>query len=159
MARRFAFEQWPDFDARGFAALRAELQSRILARCPVPLEGADRDAGAIAAAAGNAERAGVIQDVSWRRGAISSLAPSIGPGWIVTNPPYGARIGERAKLRDLYAQIGNVLRRRASGWRIAMITADRMLESQVRLPWREVARTENGGIKVRFVTAEIGSND
>ena len=52
------------------------------------LMGSDRDAGAIEAATGNAERAGVADDVEWRRAAISAVEPPP-PGWVVTNPPYG----------------------------------------------------------------------
>ena len=37
-------------------------------------------------------------------------------GWLVTNPPYGVRVGERTKLRNLFAQLGNVARRRCPGW-------------------------------------------
>ena len=49
--RHFAFESWPDFDAKLWAKIRADAESRILPGAPVII-GSDRDAGAIEAAAG-----------------------------------------------------------------------------------------------------------
>lgn len=71
------------------------------------------------------------------------------------NPPYGARVGDRTKLRDLYAQFGNVLRRVCPGWRVAMISADRILEGHVGLRWRNIGTTDNGGIPVHFLAGEV----
>jgi putative N6-adenine-specific DNA methylase len=117
--------------------------------------GSDRDAGAIAAAAANAERAGVAGDISWRRAAISAIEPGETPGWLVSNPPYGVRIGDRAGLRDLYAQLGNVVRRRCPGWQVALLTAHRQLEGQLRLPLTVRWEAENGGVPVRLVQARV----
>jgi len=69
----------------------------------------------------------------------------------VTNPPYGVRVGDRGALRNLYAQIGNVVREKARGYTIGLLTSDSMLESQLRLDLEEVFRTRNGGIPVRFM--------
>jgi len=164
--RRFAFEAWPEFEPEAYARLRDHLATRLLARAPAPIMGADRDAGAITLARANAERAGVAGDVEWRQQTISALdrptnlssSTSTGSsGWIVTNPPYGTRLGEKRALRNLYAQFGNVLRRSLARWRVAMVSADRMLESQVGLAWNEAARSESGGLEVRLVTAEVRS--
>ncbi len=153
--RRFAFEHWPDTDPGILRGVRQTLEAEIRDRLPAPIVGSDRDAGAIAAAAVNAEQAGVGADIVWRRGALATLETPEGPGWVVTNPPYGHRIGERAALRNLYAQLGNVLKRKTPGWDVAMISADRMLEGHAGLPWRELVRTDNGGIRVRFVAARV----
>jgi 23S rRNA G2445 N2-methylase RlmL len=73
----------------------------------------------------------------------------------VTNPPYGVRVGEAAKLRDLYARFGQVLRTRFSGWALALMSANPRLESELRLPLTERLRTRNGGIAVRVLTADV----
>ncbi len=153
--RRFAFERWPAMDPAVLRGVRRSLEAEIRDRVPAPIAGSDRDPGAVASAAVNAEQAGVDADIVWRRGPLSTLDPVAGPGWVVTNPPYGHRIGDRAALRNLYAQLGNVLRRKTPGWDVAMISADRMLEGQAGLPWRELARTDNGGIRVRFIAAGV----
>ena len=107
--RSFAFESWPDFDAKLWAKIRTDAESRILPGAPVII-GSDRDAGAIEAAQANAARAGVEKDIEFRNVPLSAMHPIPGPGLLLTNPPYGARIGEEKALRNLYAQLGNVAR-------------------------------------------------
>ncbi len=155
LARRFAFEQWPGVDTALIAKVRSDVAAVTLAASPVQVIGSDRDAGAVAASRANAMAAGVSLDVEWRQGAVSALAPPEPPGWIVTNPPYGARVGDRTKLRDLYAQFGNVLRRKCPGWRVAMVSADRLLEGHVGIRWRNIGTTDNGGIPVHFLAGEV----
>jgi putative N6-adenine-specific DNA methylase len=155
LGREFAFERWPGFDAAAWERVRAAARDRIAPHAAAPILGSDRDAGAIAAAAANAERAGVEHDVVWRRTAISGIEPPPAPGLVLTNPPYGARLGEAAHLRDLYAQFGNVLRRKCGGWTVGMLTARPELERQVGLPLMPRFTSENGGIPVRLVLGPV----
>jgi putative N6-adenine-specific DNA methylase len=151
--RRFAFLDWPETDLDDWKALVERAREGELPRSPVSIMGADRDAGAIDAASANAERGGVRSDLDLRVQAISALATDDARGLIVSNPPYGARVGERDRLRNLYAQVGNVVRQKRPEWTLALLLADRQLEAQVGLPFRDVFETRNGGIPVRFVMA------
>jgi 23S rRNA G2445 N2-methylase RlmL len=74
---------------------------------------------------------------------------------VASNPPYGVRIGDTGALRNLYAQFGNVLRRQRPGWDVALLSADRPLEHQTRLPFEDRLRTRNGGIPVHLVVARV----
>jgi putative N6-adenine-specific DNA methylase len=74
---------------------------------------------------------------------------------VVTNPPYGVRVGEADHVRDLWAQLGHVLRERARGWSVAILSPDPALERQLRIPTRVVATTSNGGIPVRMIVGEV----
>jgi len=121
----------------------------------VPIVGADRDAGAIEAATGNAARAGVLDDITFRRAAVSALEPPPGPGVIVTNPPYGVRVGRSRDLRDLYARLGQVLRRRCPGWRVALLSARAELAAQTKLDLSTALSTTNGGLRVRLLTGSV----
>lgn len=151
-ARRFAAEQWPGL-ADAFTAARADAAAVELASAPAAITGQDRDAGAIAAALANAERAGVAADIVFRQAPISDVPRDDGRGWVVTNPPYGARLGARDGLRDLYAVIGRVMREQRPGWGLTMLSADRMLEGQLDIAMVEVLRTTNGGLPVRVMRA------
>lgn len=151
--RRFAAESWPAFGTSPFLTARTHAASGELARSPVVIAGTDRDPGAILAAIANAQRAGVVLDVAFSRGTISDMTPDAGPGWIVTNPPYGTRIGERNELRSLYAALGSVRRSQRPHWRVAMLVNDRILEGQVGERFSEVWRSTNGGLPVRLVAS------
>jgi putative N6-adenine-specific DNA methylase len=65
------------------------------------------------------------------------------------------RVSKNANVRNLYAQLGHVLRRRCPGWRVALYAADKRLVEQIGLPFEEAFRTTNGGIKVAAMIAHV----
>lgn len=153
--RTFAFEQWPSFDDARWSRLVAAADADVLDRSP-EIIGSDRDEGAVHAAAANAERAGVDRSVSFRRASISELTLPAKPGWIVSNPPYGMRVGGGGDLRDLYDRFGAVLRERASGWRVGLVVArDTPVERLRLLPDGDTVQTTSGGIPIRLLTARV----
>jgi len=155
-SRSFAFEGWPSFERSRWEALRAEAAEGVLARAAVRIKGSDRDAGAIEAAVSNAERAGVMADVEFTARAVSAIDDcGDGVGLVATNPPYGVRVGEAARLRDLYAKLGQVLRAKCPGWRVALLSANARLDGELRLPLEERLRTRNGGIPVRLMVSNV----
>ncbi|HKP16699.1 MAG TPA: hypothetical protein VJT85_11550 [Gemmatimonadaceae bacterium] len=154
--RTFAVERWPGVPAELVRAVRSELGASSLDAAAGPIVGSDRDVGAMESARSNGQRAGVAADLELGVRAISAMPlPETERGWIVTNPPYGVRVGDSARVRDLWAQLGNVLRRRAPGWRVTLLSPEVSLERQLRIPLHVVARTTNGGIPVRIVSGEV----
>ena len=153
--RSFAFFDWPNFRRDAWQKMLDHARAGELAQSPVPIDGSDRDAGAIEAARSNAERAGVVADITFAVRPISALEARQRTGLVVSNPPYGVRVGESRPLRDLYARLGDVLRAQRSGWQLALLSADRQLERQMRLELEERFVTRNGGIPVHLVVASI----
>lgn len=151
--RSFALLRWPEVNQQTWTRLLDDAHAGELPSSPVEIAGADRDAGAIDAARANAQRAGVADDIEFNVQPISALSRAEPPGLVVSNPPYGVRVGESDELRNLYAQLGNVIRRQRPGWTLALLSADRRLEQQTRLAFEERFQTRNGGIPVRLVTA------
>jgi putative N6-adenine-specific DNA methylase len=157
LERRFQFMDWPTFDRGRWN----EILDKARAAVTQPREkirGSDRDAGAIQAAARNAERAGVGDTVQFGVESISGSLTELedvptGVGWILTNPPYGIRIGESDDLRDLYARLGTALKSKR-GWRVGILTSDSALVRQTRLPLLPRFSTRNGGIPVSFLVSE-----
>ncbi|MHB1120492.1 MAG: class I SAM-dependent RNA methyltransferase, partial [Bellilinea sp.] len=117
--------------------------------------GSDRDAGAILTARQNAERAGVADWVQFSQAAISAINPPRGPGWVVTNPPYGVRISASNDLRSLYAQFGNVLKKQCPGWTTAFLCNDDHLASLTRLKFEKGVSLNNGGIPVKLSIGKV----
>lgn len=152
--RRFACERWPGWNARAWTELVASADAGVRP-LTVPIIGSDRDAGAITAARANAERAGVADGIEWRQQSISDLSPPAGPGSLITNPPYGVRVGDLKLLKSLYGRLGEVARERLSGWSVSMLLPEEPLERPTGLRWEERFRTNNGGLKVRAVRAQV----
>lgn len=158
--RTFAVEGWPGMTSELAAAVRTEQGDGRLAAASGPIVGSDRDAGAIESASANAGRAGVAADVDLAIHSLSGMRlPDGARGWIVSNPPYGVRVGEGGRVRDLWAQLGHVLRQRAPGWRVTLLSPEPALERQLQIPLRVVARTSNGGIPVRIVSGLVPGAD
>jgi putative N6-adenine-specific DNA methylase len=150
LGRAFAFEHWPRHQAGRWQTLRDEARARIRPTAPAPIAGSDRDSGAISASRENAVRAGVAADIEFSEAPLSKAPMSGAAGWIVTNPPYGMRVGESAPLRDLYATLGRVVR--DGRHHLVMLSADANLERQLGLPLRTLVSTRNGGIAVRILS-------
>lgn len=152
--RRFAFMDWPGFDEKIWQGLLAEAGSADGAEMPI-IQASDRDAGAVRMAQENAERAGVASDIQFTCQAVSAITPPGGPGWVVTNPPYGLRVSEGHDLRNLYAQFGNVLRTHCAGWQAAILCSDPALLGQTRIKLDTSLSFVNGGIGVKLGRGKV----
>jgi putative N6-adenine-specific DNA methylase len=157
--RSFAFEQWPSFDAEGWQRLLRGADGDVVTKCP-PIIASDRDAGAIAAVVENAPRAGVGDNVEAVQRTVSDLALPARRGWLVSNPPYGHRVGGQGggdrDLRNLYDRFGAVLRERAAGWHVALLAAHDTPVNRLKLPLQPALNTANGGIDVTVHAGVVG---
>jgi putative N6-adenine-specific DNA methylase len=156
--RRFAFMAWSGFDQVLWDRLVYEndnqVQDRLLSAGKTWIAASDRDAGAIEMARANAERAGVGDAIEFSCRAVSAIEPQ-GVGWVVTNPPYGLRVSANKDLRNLYAQLGNVLRMKCPGWRVAILCSDLSLIHQTGLNLDTSLAMVNGGVGVRLAQGMI----
>jgi putative N6-adenine-specific DNA methylase len=156
--RRFAFERWPEFKPSVLEYVRGQAASAIREHSPISIVASDRDAGAIEATLSNAERAGVTGDLSVRRAALTTTlsdpdVAALGPGLVLTNPPYGVRVGDSGRLRDLYASLGNAMRGSMAGWSLGFVTSDPALAAASGVPVETTLETTTGGLRIRLYTS------
>jgi putative N6-adenine-specific DNA methylase len=142
--RSYAFERWPSFNPDEWAKTVTSLREKVLPRAEMTLHGSDRDEGAVASAQANAARAGVRDDVVFERRSLSdAVLPGPG-GYVVTNPPFGVRIGETKDLRDLYAVLGRRLAE--PGLHSAWLCSDPRYSAAAGGEWETAASFPNGGL-------------
>jgi putative N6-adenine-specific DNA methylase len=151
--RRFAYEQWPELPS-GLAGEHRRQAQQLVRPLAAPVWASDRDPGAIRAARENAGRAGVAGEIAFEARSFSALRAPPGPGSLVSNPPYGRRVGNPGDLTELYAGLGRWARRSLPGWTLTLMVPERPWERKTVLPFRELLRTVNGGTPVRVVGAE-----
>jgi putative N6-adenine-specific DNA methylase len=146
-SRRFAFEQLTSFDLAAWQLMRGTHSGATPA---VRLYGSDLDAGAIRMSRANAERAGVAGITEFQQLAIEHLAAPAGPpGLVIVNPPYGDRVGEKARLHSLYRTLGQTLMTRFAGWRVGLVTDEASLAESTCLPFAlSAAPVLHGGLRV-----------
>jgi len=157
LGRSFACEHWPQVEPEVWTGLRAEARARMRTTLPAPILGSDRNAGALGVARRNAARADVAEHIQFERHFLADLAPPSegGPGLVLTNPPYGRRIGEQEEASAIYAELGHVLRERFRGWRAAFVSTDRRHDRAAELPVRQEVPFAHGGLKCRLVEVDL----
>lgn len=154
-ARHFAFEHLPSFDADSYTRLRRLAPAASPAAVP-RFFGVDRDPGAIRMAVENAARAGVADLCQFTCADIADLeAPATGPGLVIVNPPYGARIGNTAPLASLYRTLGARLKAQFAGWSVAIVATDQNLVRATGLGLEPAGPPVlHGGLRVHLWTAK-----
>ncbi len=154
-ARRFAFETAPCFEPEIWRRVRAEAL-RQMQSPRLDLRGSDRDRGAIEAAARNAERAGIVLALETATvGGASNFGAERAS--VVTNPPYGNRVGDRRKpLEPLYHRLGQRCAELAEGSTLALVTPHRALASATGLALASRFLTDHGGSKIYAFVGEAG---
>jgi 23S rRNA (guanine2445-N2)-methyltransferase / 23S rRNA (guanine2069-N7)-methyltransferase len=161
----FGCSGWRGHDSALWARLRREAEVRAregLRRSP-PIHAYDADARAVRSAQANIARAELSRRVHVERRALADCAPiaarggDASQGLLVTNPPYGARLGEVEQLGPLYEQLGDLLRRRFPGWIGYVLTGTPTLAKRIGLrPSRRIV-LYNGAIECRLLELPISS--
>lgn len=155
----FGFLGWKKHQPQIWEPLRQDAQKRSekgLASLPV-LVGYDKDPAAIKIAFDNIERAGLRGKIHVEKRELADFAPnaSAKPGLVVTNPPYGERLGEIDELRPLYTLLGERLKQAFKGWRGAMFTGNPELGKQMGLRAKKYYSLFNGPLACKLFLFDI----
>jgi putative N6-adenine-specific DNA methylase len=148
-SRDFAFELLANFDDTAWQALSAP---RAPTETKIRFYGSDRNSAAIDMSQTNAQRAGIASLTHFTRQQVKDLEPPEGPpGIVIINPPYGARIGSKKQLHEVYTAIGQTLMSRFIGWRVGIITTGNSLARVTGLPFGKPGPIiDHGGISIRL---------
>jgi putative N6-adenine-specific DNA methylase len=156
--RRFAFEKFAGFEAAQWNAMKSAVKAN-----PLPLEpsifGSDISGDMVAMTRHNLRCAGVLFDVPLKQIEAQEVKPPTEtPGILLTNPPYGERIGVRGDSTvpedemsvAFYSALGTTLKQRFAGWTVFLFTADLKLPRLLRL--KEARKTPffNGALECRL---------
>ncbi|MDR0965544.1 MAG: hypothetical protein LBM75_03400 [Myxococcales bacterium] len=155
--RAFAFQRWPDDDPTRWRALLDDARSREIA---LPegfvIEASDIDAEALRAARLNAAAAGLAPAlIDWHVRPLDALPSAKAPGVLLSNPPYGHRLGDARDLRNFYRTAGRIFRERRSGSKLGLLLPDRGFEALLGIAVETKFQTRNGGIPVHLSVADL----
>ena len=163
LERGFGFERLSWFERKGWDRLREKAVARAAAgrnAASARLHGSDCDADAIAAAMSNIAALRVERLIELRIDDARSLPAPAAAGTIVTNPPYGVRLGADDDLRRLYAEFADNLKRNFSGWSAWLLCGELSLVKAIRLSPSRKIPLYNGALECRLVEYRMvaGSN-
>ncbi len=158
--RRFGFEKLKVHDARAWQSLRDRVCARKKTLNEIAIYGSDQSSDAINLAHENLAALGMEKGVSLKRVNVLETSPPVPSGLIVTNPPYGVRMDEEKRLAEFYSQLGNVLKKKYSGWTAYILTADMRLPKLIRLNASKRTPLFNGALDCRLFEFKLvaGSN-
>lgn len=156
---RFGFEAWLEHKPKVWRELKAEAAARAQAgrarELPL-LRGYDLDAAAIRAARDNAQRAGFADQVQFAAQDLSDARPpSPLQGLVVTNPPYGERMGAEAEVIKIHSLLGAMLKEHFGGWQAAVFTGRPDLGPRIGLRAHDTFAMYNGPLPCKLLRFEV----
>lgn len=150
MNRDFTAEEWTNMiDRKLWYECVKEAEDMIDTTVKVDIQGYDIDGDVIKAARENAKRAGVEHMIHFQQRAVADLSHPKKYGFIITNPPYGERLEDKANLPALYTQIGQAYQRLDS-WSMFLITSYTDTEKYIGRKADKNRKIYNGMLKTYF---------
>ena len=154
MNREFTAEQWTNIiDRKVWYECVKEAQDMVNDDITVDIQGYDIDGDVVKAARENAREnaklAGVDHLIHFQQRPVAELHHPKKYGFIVTNPPYGERLEDKADLPELYSQIGEAYRR-LDAWSMYLITSYEDTERYIGRKADKNRKIYNGMLKTYF---------
>lgn len=134
-------EIWKKVKKEAFSAMKHDEELHIVA--------SDIDPDAIENARANAEEAGVDDAITFICRDVADVTVEENHGVMITNPPYGVRIGEKKQIIEMYKQIRRIFRNKKT-WSLYMITSDQDLEKTLHRKADKKRKLYNGRLKVDY---------
>ncbi|MFT4709798.1 MAG: 23S rRNA G2445 N2-methylase RlmL [Bacteroidia bacterium] len=150
--KSFGFQNWEGHDAAGFAKLKDKLRAEIRPLGKTQLIGSDIEPGRLEDIEQNAEAAGLGGKFKLEVG--DACAFDFKPGWnacVITNPPYGERIGDVRDLVPTYREFGERLRKLCGGYEVAIFSGNEELAKELYLENMRSLPLKNGAINCEII--------
>ncbi len=151
--QKFGFQKWLGHQEKVWQELFAEAKARAslgIKRCEVKFFGSDIDSRLVALAKRNAQNAGVAELIEFSVANALNVNPPVEQGFLITNPPYGERLGTVTELLQLYYQLGDKFKSDFGGWKVAVLNSDIELLSALKLKADKQMKMFNGALECAF---------
>lgn len=146
--REFVCETWPSMRENIFKMVRDGARNSEKHK-DIKLIGYDIDYRTIKVAMENAKKAGVDKYIEFQRRDFMDFSTSRKHGFIISNPPYGERIGEKEILDGLYKHMGNV-KKKLDTWDFNILTSFESFEKTFGLKSTKNRKLYNGKIRCYY---------
>jgi len=155
IARDFGFEKLKSFDAELWRSLRAEAGARRKPPAPQPIYGSDLYGDTLKLALANLRAAGLEAVVQLKQVNALEVSAPAATGVLVTNPPYGERMGAQKELAEFYPRFGDALKQKFAGWNCYILSADMNLPKLIKLKVSRRTPLYNGALECRLFEYKI----
>jgi len=148
--RPFGFERLTRFDAAAWEKVKAASAVRARPVGPRPIYGSDLYGRTVDGARANLRDMGLEEAVTLKQANTLELSAPAPAGFLVTNPPYGVRLGEKEDLAKFYPELGHLLKQKFAGWTAYIFSGDPDLPKLIRLSATKRTVLYNGAIECRL---------
>ena len=150
MNRSFLAEDWKHLvPRRHWYDAVEEAEENVNLNIETDIQGYDIDPEAIKAARANARSAGVDRLIHFQQRAVKDLRHPKPYGFVITNPPYGERLEEKAELPRLYQEISESFRH-LDKWSMYLITSYENAERDIGRKADKNRKIYNGMLKTYY---------
>lgn len=149
-----SFQLWHEHQEHLWNDLRAQALEQIVIPAR-PLLGTDADPEAIEMAQFNAERAGVSKYVQFTLMDSKNIRAPADKGLLVSNPPYGERLGDGAALLSVYQDLGKALHAHYQNWQAHVITSSPVLAKAIGLRSAKQYTIYNGALECKLYCFDL----
>ncbi len=149
--RHFGFMDLKGFDEQVWEKVVEEAADQEKQELDFMFYGFDLDPRVLRMAKDNAKRAGVDHVIQFKSDSIATVAPPVEKGVMITNPPYGARLGDEDNLRDVYRDLGHTLKHRFKGWDAWILSGNKDLILDMKLKASRKHFVYNGPLECRYL--------
>jgi putative N6-adenine-specific DNA methylase len=149
-SRAFGFEKLARFNEATWERFVANARKSEKAVEPLPIYGSDLYGRSLGHAVLNLREAGLEDAVRLKQVNLLELSAPEPAGTIVTNPPYGVRLGEKEQLAAFYPQLGDALKQRFPGWTAYIFSGDPDIAKLIRLKASRKTVLYNGALECRL---------
>jgi putative N6-adenine-specific DNA methylase len=153
--RSFAFEKMARYNEATWQRMLANAKKSEKAVEALPIFGSDLYGSSLGHAVLNMREAGLEEAVKLKQVNLLELSAPLPTGMLVTNPPYGVRLGEKEKLDAFYPQLGDALKRKFAGWTAFIFSGDPDLPKLIRLQPSRKPVLYNGALECRLYEYRI----
>ncbi len=156
--RSFAFEKFHNFEREAWQAIKASVKPHPLPAAAT-IFGSDISGDMVEMTRENLRSAGILFEVPLKQIEAQEIKPPTEePGIVLTNPPYGERIGVRGDstleademTTTFYSAFSTTLKQRFAGWKVFLFTADLTLPKMLRLKESRKTPFFNGALECRL---------
>lgn len=147
--RAFASEKWPKVPEKVWKNARVEARKKIDFDSEIKIYASDINKRAIKIAEENAYKAGVDDCIEFKVQDIKSIELPGNYGVLITNPPYGGRIGTQEEVEKIQKAIGKIFGGNKT-WSNYIITSDMKFEALYGKKSNRKRKLFNGDIKVNY---------
>jgi putative N6-adenine-specific DNA methylase len=160
MKRTFGFQKLTNYDESLWKKIESEAMNKMKPIEFLDIYGSDMDLRAVRVARHNLKVAGLEEVAKVMQSDFVKLEPPSSEGTLVTNPPYGQRIGEDEDLKEVYPAWAKHMKESFGGWNTYFLTADLEMPKDMRLKPTKKTPLYNGALECRLFEIKMvaGSN-